>query len=45
MCIRDSFNVEQAGAGLLDNDKREQMMQRFLLQIRQQPQLLSLIHI
>jgi signal transduction histidine kinase/sensor domain CHASE-containing protein/ActR/RegA family two-component response regulator len=34
-----AFNVEQAGAGLLDNDKREQMMQRFLLQIRQQPQL------
>ena len=34
-----AFNVEQAGAGLLDNNKREQMMQRFLLQIRQQPQL------
>ena len=34
-----AFNVEQAQAGLLDNDKRDQMMQRFLLQIRQQPLL------
>ena len=34
-----AFNVEQAQAGLLDSDKRDQMMQRFLLQIRQQPLL------
>ncbi|UCV16463.1 ATP-binding protein [Quatrionicoccus australiensis] len=34
-----TFNVEQARAGLLSVDAREQMMQRFLLQIRQQPLL------
>ena len=34
-----TFNVEQARAGLLDDGKREQMMQNFLLQIRQQPLL------
>ncbi|MCB4361399.1 ATP-binding protein [Quatrionicoccus australiensis] len=34
-----TFNVEQARAGLLDVNAREQMMQRFLLQIRQQPLL------
>ncbi|MEN9481111.1 MAG: hypothetical protein RLZZ298_2506, partial [Pseudomonadota bacterium] len=34
-----TFNVEQARAGLLESSKREQMMQNFLLQIRQQPLL------
>ena len=34
-----TFNVEQARAGLLDDGKRDQMMQNFLLQIRQQPLL------
>ena len=34
-----AFNVEQARSGLLDSSKREQMMQNFLLQIRQQPLL------
>ena len=34
-----TFNVEQARAGLLDSNKREQIMQSFLLQIRQQPLL------
>lgn len=34
-----TFNVEQAQAGLLDSEKRDQMLQQFLLQIRQQPWL------
>ena len=34
-----AFNVEQARAGLLEHEKRDQLMQRFLLQIRQQPLL------
>ncbi|KAB2928107.1 MAG: response regulator [Dechloromonas sp.] len=34
-----AFNVEQARAGLLDDERRERMMQGFLLQIRQQPLL------
>ena len=34
-----AFNVEQARAGLIDPEKREQMVQNFLLQIRQQPLL------
>jgi signal transduction histidine kinase/CheY-like chemotaxis protein len=34
-----TFNVEQARAGLLDPTQRDKMMQDFLLQIRQQPQL------
>lgn len=34
-----AFNVEQARAGLLDTQKREELMRRFLLQIRQQPLL------
>jgi signal transduction histidine kinase/sensor domain CHASE-containing protein/CheY-like chemotaxis protein len=39
-----AFNVEQARSGLLDSNKREQIMQNFLLQIRQQP-LLTFISI
>lgn len=34
-----TFNVEQAQAGLLDSDKRDQMLQQLLLQIRQHPWL------
>ena len=34
-----TFNVEQARAGLLEDQQRERMMQGFLLQIRQQPLL------
>ncbi len=34
-----AFNVEQARAGLLTADRREQMMRNFLLQIRQHPHL------